>query len=233
MTTASTSLFELNVDQLIRRSLQIAGLMPSQQAEVDAADLSMGHDFLNMELDALQAEGITLRTVARTTLALVASTAAYALPSDTIDVFIGPDNMIGTVLVSGGNTETLVRGVSRHDYLSINNKSSTGTPVLCVVERQGTVTATFWPVPSAVFTFNYQRVRCARDTTTGTTTPDVDVRRQKALLYSLAFDFCVAKSQPIERCRFLREERDRLRALARMDDVERGHGQFYIAHTVS
>lgn len=230
MTVATTSTFELQVDQLCTRSLQIAGLLAAGQS-AEAADLAMCHDFLNMELDALQAEGITLRTVTRTSQAI--SLVAHTLPADTIDVYVGPDNMLGTVLAAGSTTETLVKAIRRHEYLAISNKTSTGTPVLCCVERQGAVTVTFWPVPSASFTFNYQKVRGARDTSDGSTTPDVDVRRQKALLWSIAFDIAVAKSQPISRCEFLKGERDRLKAFAKWDDVERGHGQLYIAHTVS
>lgn len=213
--------------------MQLAGIIPSQQATVDDSDLSMAHDFLNMEIDALQAEGIILRTVSRTTVALVSPTAQYTLPTDTIDVFVGPDNMLGTVLAAGGNTETLVRQIRRHEYLAISNKSSTGTPTLAVVERVGVVTVTFWPVPAQSYTFNYQQIRCARDVVPGNATPDVDVRRQMALMYSLAHTMAVAKSMPIQRCSYLRSERDRLKDVARADDVERGHGQFYIAHTVS
>lgn len=213
--------------------MQLAGIIPSQQAQVDDVDLSMAHDFLNMEIDALQAEGIILRTVLRTTVALVASTAVYTLPNDTIDVFVGPDNMLGTVLVSGGNTETLVRQIRRHEYQAISNKSSTGTPTLAMVERIGAVQVTFWPVPALAYTFGYQKIRCARDVTPGSVTPDVDVRRQMALMWSLAFAMAFSKSMPLQRCSFLKDERDRLKAVARADDVERGHGQLYIAHTVS
>jgi len=233
MTTSGTSTFELNVDALIRRSFQLAGLLEAAQSPSQFPDdLAMARDFLNMELGAMQTEGLLQRTVERKTLALSAGTTQYALESDCIDVFIGPDNMIGTMLAPGSTTETLVRAIHRHEYVSISSKSSQGTPVFCYVERLAAVSVLFWPVPSQAFTFSYQKVRAVMDTTPGDKTPDVWVRRQQALMWSLAFTLATAKSQPLPRCGFLRAERDRLKDAAKMNDNEQGHGQLFVAHMV-
>lgn len=233
MTTSGTATFELQVDQLIRRALQLAGLLEASQRPADfEADLEMARDFLSLELTALQAENLLTRNVERKTLTLSAGVASYQLDADCIDVFVGPDNVVGTILSSAGSAETLVRAIRRHEYVEIANKTSSGTPVLCFVEKLARVSVVFWPIPGSTVTFNYQKVRAVMDVTPGSATPDVWVRRQNALLWSLAFTMAVAKSQPLAKCAFLKGERDRVKEMAKQDDVESGHGQLYIAHMV-
>lgn len=207
--------------------MQIAGLLEASQTPSDA-DLAMGHDFLALELGALQSEGLVAHTVDHTaTESLVASTATYALDADCIDVIIGVTGFCGTVQ-SGTGTEMHVRAITRHEYNNITNKDAEGTPSHCYIDRGLSLSLTFWPVPSAALTFRYEKVRLMRDSSDGSKTPDVQRRRQKALVWCMAHDLAMAKSMGLDRVQYLRKEADRLKAIAHNDDVERGHGQFYL-----
>lgn len=226
MATSSTSTFELTADALIRRSLQIAGLLEASQTPV-ADDLSQGRDLLMMELLALQSEGVTITQTSRTTQALVASTAEYALATEVLDVAIDGNGLAGTVYPST-NVETPVRSISRSEYNQIPTKDTEGTPSLVVVERLATVSLLFWPVPSAAMTFRYLKMRFPRDLDNGGRTLDIARRWQKALAYMLAYQFAFAKSLPPDRRGALKGEAAEQKALAKASDVEKGPMTLYV-----
>jgi hypothetical protein len=226
MTVSANTAFELGRDVLIRRACQLAGLLEASQT-MTGDDISLAADLLQVELLALQTEGVVVTHVERTTLTLVAGTAEYTLPADTLDVAISPDNVVGTVYVSGGN-ETPVAAIARGDYQMISMKTTQGTPTTAFIERGATVKVVLWPVPSAASTLRYSRMRLPRDNDTGIVTLDLARRWQKAIMLSLAYNLALAKSAPLGRVKFLFDEAERQKALARASDVEKVHMQMTI-----
>lgn len=231
MTVSANANFELSRDTLIRRAFQLAGLIYSAQTP-PADDLAMASDIMGMELDALQAEGIILRTVERTTQAITSITGAgpYTLAADTIDVVIGPENFCGTVQASVSDAETPVKSISSHEYtVNISMKGTTSSrPSYVLIEKLATVQLTFWPAPSANMTFKYQKIRLPKDVDTGAVTLDLARRFQKALCYAVAWQVAMAKSVPMERVDRLRKEAEQQKAIARSTDVEKGHVQMFV-----
>ena len=227
MATSSTSTFELSRDQLIKRAYQLAGLLDSSH-EPNADDIALAADMLGMELLALQAEGLVVTHVTRTTLALVAATAEYSLPTDTLDVFIDANNFVGTIVPTTG-TETPLRAISRSEYVAIPDKTTSATPSLVYIERLSTVKVLFWPVPDEVMSYRYQQIRFPRDVDTGAVTVDYSKRWQLALCYLLAYRVGFAKSLPQARLLLLKQEAEELKARARMSDVEKAHMQMFPA----
>lgn len=227
MTIAATATFELNVATIIRRAYQVCGLYEASQTP-EGDDAAMARDFLNLELDALQAEGVLRRSVERDTQTLADGTAEYTLDDDALDVFVGPDNVAGTILQSGASTETRVYIMSRHEYVGLNDKLSESVPTKVFIEKTATCKAIFWPVPNATMTFKFQKIRLVRDVTDTSSTADVERKRQKAIIWALAYDLGVAKSIPLERLREIKSERNALKSVAYADDVEPGHGQLVV-----
>ena len=226
MTVATTATFEMTRDGIIRRAYQLCGALDSSQSP-SANDISLASDLLGMELDFLQAEGIMLRTVERTTLALTLGTATYSLPTDTIDIMVEPDTKAGVVWVTAGS-ETIVRSISRADYESLGNKSVQGMPTMCLHEKLATQQVTFWPIPYANMTFRYAKVRLLKDADPGNVTMDLTRKWQKPLTYSLAWQLGSAKGVDLNKIGFLRNTADELRRVARADDHQRGHAQLCI-----
>lgn len=219
MAVSSTSAFEPTRDSLIRRSYHLAGAAEAAQ-DPSTDDTALAADFLNMVLLDLQADGIVPTHVARTTLALVASTATYALPSDTLDVVLDANNFAGTIIPSSGS-ETPLFAMTRAEYVSITNKDTEATPTRVYIERLSTVSVVFWPVPDEALTFSYQKQRFARDTDTGAVTLDMSKRWLLALCYELAAHISLAKSMPLDRVRELRKQAEVLKARCRGSDVEK------------
>jgi hypothetical protein len=227
MATASTSAFELTRDGLIRRAFQLAGLIEASQ-QPSAEDIAMAADVLAMVLLDLQADGIVPTQVTRTTVALVAGTASYTLPDDTLDVVVDVNGFVGTIVPSSGS-ETPVHTMPRSDYVGIPIKTTEGTPTRVFVERSASVTLVFWPVPSATASFRYSQLRFARDVTSGSVTLDLSKRWQLALCYDLASHVALMKSVPLDRQQMLREEAEALKRRCRSSDVEKGHIQMWVA----
>ena len=226
MTVSSTQIFEMTRDGIIRRALQVAGLLASNQ-QADANDLSLAADLLGMELQALQAEGTLLRTVERTQETLSASTAEYTLDDGIIDVAVDPDNKVGMVWLTAGS-EIWVGAMSRQEYEAIGDKTVEGTPTLCYVEKTAPLKLVFWPVPDAEWTFRYSAVRLVYDASAGSQTLDVNRRWQKAVLYSLAWQLASAKNLPMDKVAFLKRVADEARLVARSDDHQKGDAQLCI-----
>jgi hypothetical protein len=213
-------------DGIIRRALQVAGLLGSNQ-QADANDLSLAADILGMELQALQAEGVLLRTVERTEMTLQASTAEYDLDDSVMDVTVDPDNKVGMVWSTTGS-EIWVGAVSRQEYEAIGDKTVEGTPTLCYVEKSAPLRLVFWPVPDAEWTFRYSAVRLVYDASAGSQTLDVNRRWQKAILYALSWQLALAKNLPMDKVGFLKRVADESRLIARSDDHQKGDAQLCV-----
>lgn len=232
MTVSANSSLEFTRNQLIRMSFQLAGLLPAG-AEPTAADTSMAADFMNLELMALQAEGIVLRTVERTTLTLAAGTASYALPADTMDIAVGPNDQAGTILNSSG-TESLVQTMSLSQYQELADKSASVTqaPTSVLIERQAVVNLTFWPVPDTTsVSFKYSRIRLLRDADTGAVTIDLARRWLQYIAYAVGAHVARAKSLTQEIVIGLETKAQRLKAILKADDNQRGKLRFVVAHS--
>jgi hypothetical protein len=215
-------------DQLLTMSLQLSGqLNAGRQAK--QADLEMAATYMNLELMTLQAEGVILRTVERTTKALTDGTASYTLATDTIDLEPGTNGQAGVVAASG-ESDTVVRLISRSEYQDISDKTVEGRPTVCYVEKQATTKLLFWPVPDDDYTFSYSRVRLINDMDSGAVTMDLARRWLQAITFAVASQIALAKSMPIDLAGYLRSEAERMKAICRADDTQRGSMRFRLVH---
>jgi hypothetical protein len=230
MTVSANSSMDFSRDEIITMAYQYARLVESGQAP-SGDDIAMGANFFNLELMNLQSEGIVLRTAERTTLALVTGTAEYTLPAEVIDIEVGPNNQVGTIVPASGG-ESIVTLIHRSDYLDLATKTNQGRPTQVYVEKQDRVKLVFWPVPdSSSPTFRYAKIRLLRDMDSGTVTTDLARRWLQAVTYAVASQVALAKSMPLELVGFLRAEAERLKTTLRMDDAQRGKIRMRMAHS--
>jgi len=217
-------------DTLLTMSLQLAGQLESGQS-APVEDLEMAARFMNAELATIQAEGVVLRTIERTTQSItVADGAEYTLSASTLDVEPGPNGQAGVVKPSGG-TDSVVTLMSRAEYLDIPDKTVSGRPTRVYVERGSSVKLVFWPKPDATYTFTYSRVRLLSDMDSGSVTLDLVRKWMQAVTFAVASQVALAKSMPVALADYLRSEAERLKAICRADDVQRGRVRFRLAHS--
>jgi len=131
--TTGTSVFNLNMNDLIEEAFERCGL-----------ELRTGYDFrtARRSLNLLTVEwanrGINLWTVEEGQIPLVTGQITYPLPIDTID-------LLSTVVRTGSATNQVdinISRISEDTYSTIPNKNATGRPIQVWINRQSGNTST-------------------------------------------------------------------------------------------
>ncbi len=219
MAVSANSAFQLNRNDLIRRAFQLAGVLPAEQ-QPSSDDYQMASDFMNLELDSIQAEGVILRSVTRATLALVSGTAAYTLPATVLDV-LDP----AAVLIGSGPTEIPVQLCDRSRWVTLTDKTIKGVPTFMLIERGASITLTLWPIPSATMTLTYLKVGFLSDSDTAEVDTDFNRHWHKAIMFAVASHVALARNQDLAKVGFLTGQAEKLKRQSRGFDQEHGHFQ--------
>ena len=225
MATTATTTFNLDLNSLCEEAFERAG------SEMRSGyDLKTARRSLNIMLIAWQNRGINLWTVDEGSIPLVAGTATYNLPLDTVDLL---DHVVRT-----GSTTTQVdiniSRISVSTYANIPNKNATGRPLQVYIDRQSGATGptptstvayptiTVWPVPdNATYTFQYWRLRRIQDAGTGVNTQDVPYRFLPALVAGLAYYLSMKLPEAMARIPMLKADYEEEFALAAEEDREK------------
>jgi hypothetical protein len=169
-----------------------------------------------------QNRGINMWTVEEGTINLVAGTASYALPADTIDLL---EHVVRT---GDGNITTQsdlnITRISVSTYASIPNKLTQGRPIQLYIDRgQANPTATVWPVPDGTTTYilKYWRMRRIEDAGTGVNTADVNFRFLPCLVAGLAYYIAMKEPDLEQRLPMLKAAYDEQFDLAAQEDREK------------
>lgn len=160
--------------------------------------------------------GIALWTVEAATLALVAGTAAYTLPADTIDVL--------EVTLRAHGTDLPIERIGRTPYTQIPDKDAPGRPVQIWVDRQRDApVVTMYPVPdTAGLELRYWRVRRYRDVVGMASGLDLPARFYPALVSGLAWYLARERAEiGEEKLARLRQEYEADFAEASEQDIDR------------
>jgi hypothetical protein len=214
MATSGTATFNLDIGDIIEEAFEQAGLEARTGNDVRTARRS-----LNLLSIDWANRGIPMWTLEQGTVPLIAGTAAYNLPVDTMDIL---EHTIRTT-EAGATKDIPITRISMSTYATIPAKASTGRPVQMLVSRGTTPTVTFWPVPnSSSYTLVYWRMRRIQDTgTSGEITPDIPYRFLPCLVAGLAY--YVAKKRPEAHARLpqLKADYEELWLNASTEDRER------------
>jgi hypothetical protein len=234
MTTSGTSSFDLQISDLFEEAYERAG-----------SELRSGYDFrtarrsFNLLTSEWANRGINLWTVESGTIALVAGTATYNLPVDTIDL------IEHVIRQNPGNASTQtdinISRISVSTYSTIPNKLNTGRPIQVYINRQSGIatpagiqypTITVWPVPpDNTYTFVYWRLRRLQDAGNGDGTADIPYRFLPALTAGLAYQIAMKLPEAAPRLPMLQAEYERQWTLASEEDREKAPVRFVPRNT--
>ena len=183
MATSGTTAFNLDFTDIAEEAWERAGREMRSGYDLRTARRSM--NLLTIEW---QNRGINMWTIDEGSVDLVAGTATYALPADTIDLL---EHVVRTGAGSVTTQSDLnITRVSVSTYSSIPNKLSQGRPIQLYVDRgQANPSVTVWPVPDASSTYvlKYWRLRRIEDAGSGVQTPDINFRFLPCLVAGLAY----------------------------------------------
>ncbi len=201
MSTSGTATFDMDLTEVVEEAFERCG------AELRSGyDLRTARRSMNLLFADFANRGVNMLTIEQGTVTLVADTATYALPADTVDLL---EHVIRTGSGTTQSDITCTR-ISVSSYASLPNKTATGRPINVLVQRLETPQITVWPVPDSAqtYTFVYWRLRRLQDAGTGVNTPDVPFRFLPPLVAGLAYYLAMKVPGGIDRLQVLKEQYD-------------------------
>ena len=228
MTVNSTSTRELDINRLVMLAIQKAGLLPAgaPRTGIQWDNLSaQARDFLELEVDYLQAQGALSRAVELYDIQLVAGTASYALPATTFSV--GGDAMYAA---PGEATQTVVGQIDRARYQLISDKTSQGAPTMYYAEAHATITLFLWTVPDAAGTLTVQRHRLLGDNNDGSKTLDLERHWAKYIVNAVAHEMAQAAGADNAKLGYLRSERSMALETSKVAGGQNTGDQIFVDH---
>ena len=219
MATSGTTAFEMDFTEIAEEAWERAGREMRSGYDLRTARRSM-----NLMTIEWQNRGINMWTIDSGTISVVAGTAQYDLPADTIDLL---DQVIRT---NAGNATTqsdlTISRIGVSTYASIPNKLTTGRPIQVFIERLITPRINLWPVPDTSYTFVYFRMRRVQDAGNGVETPDIVFRFLPCLVAGLAYHIAMKVPELAPRVEMLKAAYDEQYALAAGEDREKTSENF-------
>jgi hypothetical protein len=218
MATSGTATFAPNFTEIAEEAYERCG-----KEMRSGYDLRTARRSLNLLTIEWANQGINFWALEEGTIPLVAGTANYDLPADTVDIL---EHAIRTN--SGSLTlqnDLSIPRISASTYSTIPNKLTRARPIQVMVNReQATPSVTLWPVPDSAetYTFVYWRMRRLQDIGTGVNTPDIPFRFYPAMMAGLAYYVGMKiPEMPLEKMVMLKTEYDRQFQLAYDEDRDR------------
>ena len=227
MTVATTYVKDFARDEILKGAIGLCGLL-TPGSEPKPAQYANAAAHLDGVLSFLQADGVLQQQTERRTLTLAAGTAEYTLPAEIFDIELGQDDTIATVYDTT-SVETLVKTMSREEYLPLAVKTVQGRPARGFLEKQASVKLVLWPVPDAVYTLRYNGVRYMHGGENGAVT--MDIRRSWIQCIKLEVaSFVAMENSMFERSQLLHARAIEMRQRCEAGDAEHGDIVIRIGH---
>jgi hypothetical protein len=221
MTTSGTSSFNLDLTEIVEEAFERVG-----------SELRTGYDLrtarrsLNLMFADWANRGINMWTFEQGSIPLVAGTATYDLPADTVDLL---EHVIRTGAGSASTQADLtITRISVSTYATIPNKLQQARPIQVWIERLNTPRITVWPVPddSQPYTFVYWRMKRIQDAGNGVNTMDMPFRFIPCMVAGLSYYLALKVPGGAERLPVLKQQYDEAWQLASDEDREKAAVRF-------
>jgi hypothetical protein len=221
MTTSGTSAFNLDLTEIVEEAFERVG------SELRTGyDLKTARRSLNLMFADWANRGVNMWTFEQGSINLVAGTATYDLPADTVDLL---EHVVRTGAGSASTQADLtITRISVSTYATIPNKLQQARPIQVWIERLNTPRITVWPVPdnSQPYTFVYWRMKRIQDAGNGVNTMDMPFRFVPCMVAGLAYYLALKVPGGAERLGILKQQYDEAWQLASDEDREKASVRF-------
>ena len=221
MATSGTTAFNMDLTEIVEEAFERAGGELRTGYDLRTASRSMNLMFSNWAN-----RGLNMFTYEQGSINLVAGTATYNLPTDTVDLL---EHVIRTGAGSSSTqADMTITRISVSTYATIPNKLAQGRPIQVWIERLDTPRITVYPIPdnSQPYVFVYWRLRRMQDAGTGVNTMDMPFRFYEAMTAGLAYHLALKIPGAMERLGVLKEQYDSAWELASSEDREKAAVRF-------
>ena len=191
MAVSGSKNFELEVADYVEEAFERCGL------ELRTAyDLKTARRSLNLLLAEWANRGLNQWTIQEKTLAMVKDTTTYNVDSSTGTATIDVLDAFVRQTVNSENSDLQMTRLSRSEYSSVPNKSTTGTPLQFFIDKQITPTISVYPTPDASSTYTVHMNVLTRmdDVDAATDTLQMPFRFYPCLAAGLAYYISIKKS---------------------------------------
>ena len=180
MATSGTTVFDLEIDELIEESFERCGMQMTNGNQLKTARRSLNLMFLEWAN-----RGLNLWTIELATYNLIAGQYEISLDPDTV-------NVLSAVIRDNSQSppvDIVIDRISRAEYLHIPDKSTPARPAQLYVERTNVPKVYLYPSPdrSAVYQLRYYRIKRMDDAGDYSNTADVNFRFLPCLAAGLAY----------------------------------------------
>lgn len=217
MATSGTTAFNLDLVELVEEAFERTG-----NEMRTGYDLRTARRSLNLLFADWANRGLNMWTYEQGSIPLVAGTATYNLPTDTVDLL---EHVIRT---GAGNEATqadlTISRISVSTYATIPTKLTQGRPIQIYIDRKTTTpTVTLWPIPddSQPYTLVYWRLRRIQDAGEGVNTQDIPFRFLPPMVSGLAYYLAMKVPNGLQRIQILKEQYDQDWLQASAEDREK------------
>lgn len=221
MATSGVSNFNLDLTEIVEEAFErVGGEMRT------GYDLRTARRSLNLMFADWANRGINMWTFEQGSIPLVAGTATYDLPADTVDLL---EHVIRTGAGSASTQADLtITRISVSTYATIPNKLQQARPIQVWIERLNTPRITVWPVPddSQPYTFVYWRMKRIQNAGEGVNTMDMPFRFIPCMVAGLAYYLALKVPGGTERLVVLKQQYDEAWDLAASEDREKAAVRF-------
>ena len=221
MATSGTTAFNMDLTEIVEEAFERAGGELRTGYDLRTASRSMNLMFSNWAN-----RGLNMFTYEQGSINLVAGTATYNLPADTVDLL---EHVIRTGAGSASTQADLtITRISVSTYATIPNKLAQGRPIQVWIERLDTPRITVYPIPdnSQPYVFVYWRLRRMQDAGTGVNTMDMPFRFYEAMTAGLAYHLALKIPGAMDRLQILKQQYDEAWTLAADEDREKAAVRF-------
>tara|TARA_R100000084_G_C4625339_1_gene135494 strand:+ start:201 stop:869 length:669 start_codon:yes stop_codon:yes gene_type:complete len=182
MAVSGSTNFELDVSDYIEEAFERCGLEVRTGYDLKSANRS-----LNLMLSEWANRGLNQWTIAQRTQTVTADDKEYSLGTDVIDIL--------SAVVRRDNVDFTMERISRDQYLSIPNKTTTGRPSQFFLDRQTTPNLKVWPAPeNSTDVIHYDALTRIDDSDAFTNTLDIPFRFYPCLAAGLAYYISIKRA---------------------------------------
>ena len=221
MAVSGTTTFDLDLTELVEEAFERCG------GELRTGyDLKTARRSLNLLFADWSNRGVNMWTIEQGSIPMVAGTATYSLPTDTVDLL---EHVIRTGAgVAATQADLNITRISVSTYATIPNKLTQARPIQVLINRLEAPSITVWPVPDNVqpYTFVYWRLRRIDDAGNGVNTMDVPFRFIPCMVAGLSYYLAMKVPGGLERLDVLKSQYDEAWQTASDEDRDKAAVRF-------
>lgn len=177
MTTSGTTVFDLQIDDLIEEAFERCGMQMTNGKQLSTARRSLNLMFLEWAN-----RGLNLWTIELATYNLAQGDTEITLDTDTVNVLSAVIR-----LNQSPATDIIIERIGREQYLDIPDKTTQAQPAQYYVQRTNVPKLFLYPTPDQVYQLRYYRIRRIQDAGNYTNTADVNFRFLPCLAAGLSY----------------------------------------------